>query len=407
VKLFAALGPGDIVAVHRAQINGATFDHGTQYTFSGQLLEYCREQGIETLAVSNNRRVDSLRDGLLQVENRPRIFEKHGGMLYHLSRIAYALYLVVRACRFRADLATIDSGSAHYFALSLFRLVGIPIVVNFHNVLWPNGFEPKGRTARLVRALDGLFFRSIVRATTGISPECGRQARQLAGCALPFFEFRSQYRNGEFQPAAHDRDRSPFFVIFVGRIEKSKGVLDIPSIAEGISKRSSVQVLFEVCGSGGALPELKLVVAEKGLSDVVRVHGRVPRAELFELYSRAHAVIVPTRSNFGEGLPAVCAEAVLSSLPIVTTRLSNAIPVLGPAIIEAEPENIDSYASAVLKLAEDPITYNRLRNACPDCARQFVDRYQGYPAALDRLIAYIFPKWKLLTNYDPLFARLS
>ena len=73
-------------------------------------------------------------------------------------------------------------------------------------------------------------------------------------------------------------------------------------------------------------------------------------------------------------MPAVCAEAVQAGLPIITSRLSNAIPVLGEAIIEAQPESIESYASAILTLAGDRRIYGKLQNACPDCARQFFDR---------------------------------
>src|SRR5262249_27968005 len=135
MKLFTALGRGDIVAAHRVQTSQVAFQE-TQFILSGQLFEYCCERGIDTLALSYNQRADSLCDGPLQIENRPRIFEHSGGALYHLSRIAYAIYLAIRARRFGADLAIIDSGSAHYFALASFRLFRIPVAINFHNVLW-------------------------------------------------------------------------------------------------------------------------------------------------------------------------------------------------------------------------------------------------------------------------------
>ena len=66
--------------------------------------------------------------------------------------------LAAWARRFRAEFAIIDSGSAHYFALSLFRFLGIPVAVNFHNVLWPNGYKPEGAVARAILWLDGWFF---------------------------------------------------------------------------------------------------------------------------------------------------------------------------------------------------------------------------------------------------------
>lgn len=408
MKLFTALGPGDIVAAHRAQMSGQPFSRETSIVFSGQVLEYCREKRIEVLALSCNSRADSMSDGELRIENKPRWCEKCGGVRYHLSRIAYAFYLALRAWRFRADLAIIDSGSAHYFALAAFKLIWIPVVINFHNTLWPNGFEPTDGVGRFVLQLDGWFFRHIVAATTGVSTECGRQVRQLARRQVPFFEYRTQYRCDEFPSAPRgDGGRNPFRVIYIGRIERNKGVFDIAAMAQHLRDRSQTPVLFDVCGQGSALEELKEFVTKNKIDDLVRIHGRVSRTELFQRFQRAHAVIVPTRSNFCEGLPAVCAEALLFGLPIVTSRLSNAIPMLSPAIAEAQPENIESYAGAILGLAADHAAYDRLCAACPELAAQFCDRSKSYPAALDRLIGHLLSTWKPLSDYGPLFARLG
>jgi glycosyltransferase involved in cell wall biosynthesis len=388
MKLFAALGPGDIVAAHRAQICGKAITSETSIIYSGQLFEYCREQGIETLALSYNNNIDCLHDGLLHLENQPRRFEKSGGIRFHLSRIAYALYLAVRARRFGADLAIIDSGSTHCFALAVFRLLGIPVAIDFHVTLWPNGFEPKRPLAQLIRVLNAWFFRRVAVGAVGVSPECG------------------QFRSEGFKSGLREHDRNLFRVIFVGRAERNKGVFDVAAMAQRLRSQSGIKIVFEVCGDGDALPQLRQTVEEKRLEDLVRIHGQLARPELLQVYARAHAVIVPTRSDFSEGLPKVCAEAVLSGLPIITSRLSNVIPLLEPALLEAVPDDVDSYVKAITKLANDSALYERLNAACRELARQFLDRSQSYPAAIDRLIACLFPGWKLLDSYEPLFDRI-
>jgi glycosyltransferase involved in cell wall biosynthesis len=404
LKLFAALGPGDIVGAHRAQMSGKPIISETSIIYSGQLLNYCREQNIETLAISYNSRFDSLRDGIFCIENRPRRWARAGGIKFHLSNISYAGYLAVRAWQFGADLAIIDSGSAHYFALAMFRVLGIPVAVNFHNTLWPNGFKPKQLVPRLLLSLDAWFFRRIAVGSIGVSPECGRQVRQLVGGELPFFEYRAQYHIEGFQFVQRDSERNPFHILFVGRVERNKGVLDIATMAERLRRKSTISVVFDVCGDGSALAELKRAINEKGVDDIVNVHGRLARPELLQMYARAHAVIVPTRSDFCEGLPMTCAEGILSGLPLITSRLSNVIPVLGPALVEAEPENIESYVLAILKLTEDRYLYEHLSAATPELARQFLNRAQSLPAAIDRLIAHVFQSWKPLNDYNLLFA---
>ena len=150
------------------------------------------------------------------------------------------------------------------------------------------------------------------------------------GCALPFFEYRGQFRSEGFQSEGPRCDRDPFRIIFAGRAERNKGILDIAAIAERLRERSQTKVLFEVCGGGGALTGAKANRRGQGAGDIVRIHGQLRRPQLLEVYARAHAVIVPTRNDFCEGLPKTCAEAVLSGLPIITSRLKNAMPVLGP-----------------------------------------------------------------------------
>jgi glycogen synthase len=405
MKLFAALGPGDIVGAHRAQMRGEPVLSETSIIFSGQLFEYCRERGIETLALSRHLRTDRLSDGLLRLENRPRWFERASGILYHFRGISYAIYLAMRARLFGADLAIID-GNAHAFALTLFQLLGIKVAVNFHNTLWPAGHAPAAATARLVLWLDAYFFRRIAVAVMGVSPECGRQVKQLARRALPYFEYRGQFRREGFDLRRPAYDLDPFRVAFVGRVEVVKGALDIPMIAEQTLKRSSRPILFEVCGDGSALPALKHMIGEKNLGEAVQIHGRLSRPDLLQVYGRAHALIVPTRDEFQEGFALVCAEAVLMGVPIITNSVVPAFEVLREACIEAETGNIVSYVDAILALSGNPILYAQLVNACPRLAQQFYDRSQSYAAAVDRLLAYVFPDWKLSANYEPLFDRI-
>jgi glycosyltransferase involved in cell wall biosynthesis len=406
MKLFVALGPGDIVAAHRAQMRGEPVLSETSIIFSGQLFEYCRERGIETLALSRHLRTDRLSDGPLRLENRPRLFERAGGILYHLGNIAYAVYLAVRARLFGANLAIIDFGSTHPFALTLFRWLGISVAVNFHNTLWPAKHAPEAATTRLLLRFNAYFFRRFAVAAMGVSPECGRQVKQLAGRALPYFEYRGQFRREGFNLPRREYGLDPFRVAYVGRVEMSKGALDIPLIAEQALKRSNRPIVFEVCGDGGALSALKCMVGEKNLGEAVQIHGRLSRPDLLQVYRRMHALVVPTRTDFAEGFALVCAEAVLAGVPIITNSVVPAFEVLREACIEAETGNIASYVDAVLTLSGNPVLYARLVNACPRLAQQFYDRSQSYPAAVDRLLAYIFPDWKLSACYEPLFDRI-
>lgn len=406
MRLFATLGPGDIVDGHRRQQAGEAFTGETSILFSEQLSEYCKLAGIELLALSYHVRADRVDDGPIHLENSPKPLARRGGPLFHLSQLLYALRLVRAARAFGAHLALIDSGTTHYFLLWLFRLAGIRVVVNFHNVMWPQGFQPRRPLARLIRTLDGVFFRHGLAGVTGCSPECGRQADVLAARRLPYEEWRGQFRREDFAPQLADPASSPFRLLFVGRVEENKGALDLVEIARRLADRAPGRATIDICGEGTALPALRSRIAESGLNDMLVAHGRLERPAIVAAYARAHAIIVPTRGSFCEGMPLVCAEAVIANRPIVTSVLSNAIPVLGPAIAEVAPEDIDGYADAILALADDPAVYRRRADACAGLAEPFFDPGRSYPAAIDRLLARLALK-RSLSSYDDVFARLT
>ena len=173
LRLFAALGPGDIVGTARLRLLGGDIPE-TSVALRSSFLGYCQTNKIWTLGISSNQQSDEIEIGYVRAENRPKPAWGSSGIRYHVALLVYALTLAVRARRFRADIAIIDSGTTHYFALAVFRLLGVPIAVNLHNVLWPVGYEPTGVNA-VVRKLNRWFFQKLASGAIGCAPECENQ----------------------------------------------------------------------------------------------------------------------------------------------------------------------------------------------------------------------------------------
>ena len=390
MKLFLALGPGDIVGAARLRMAGQPAP-GISIPFSEQILEYCKGENIETLAISSHPRADALRDGDILIENRAKVFKNGGRIRLNLAALHYVLSLAFRAKRFGAELAIIDSGTAQYFLLAIFRLLGMQVAVNLHNVLWPVGFPPRKKSTQILRSLNAWFFRNIAAGATGVSPECERQFLNESHNRVPFFQYRAQYLIDGFHQAK-PYVGGPFKIACVGRAEESKGFLDVAEIAGRLQIRSKVPVVFHICGSGPAIPELKRIVQERNLGKNVIMEGHLERTALLKIYADLHAAIVPTRSTFCEGMPQVCAEAVLSGLPVITSPVSNAFDVIGPAIVRAKTDDIESYVSAICDLISDRKLQKEIRAQCPNLAKQFVDNSQGYGAATHRLVMALLSK---------------
>jgi glycosyltransferase involved in cell wall biosynthesis len=308
--------------------------------------------------------------------------------------VTYGLGLLRTALFFKADVALIDSGSAHYFVLTLFRLFGIRVVPILHNTLWPNGFPPAKLIPRLVMKLDSLiFWPRIPTAVIGVSPECERQVDSIRGKKhYPVYQIRAQFEPDYFKriPPAPPHELRPFRVMFIGRIDRIKGVFDILEMAHSIEHTNPGLVRWDICGTGRDFNELVRRHSEFKLDGIVSIHGWTSLDDLVEVYASSHASIVPTTSSFIEGLAMTAAEAILAGRPLVTNPVVPAIEVLRRACVPAITNDVPSHTGAVLRLATDAELYDRARLACFEYQKQFYDRTNGLTAVLHRaLSAYV------------------
>jgi glycogen(starch) synthase len=394
-RILYAAGPGNIIQAHNRWRAGEHDPTEVSITFSSQFADFCRDIDAAAYMVSYHGDKNLLHDGSFTLEHRPKPMPGATGIYYHVAEILYGLGLLATAFRFGANAAVFDSGTTHYFILSLFRLAGIKVVVVLHNTLWPAGFPPTGRVQRMIARLDALFFRYVPIGTIGVSPECIRQVEQLTGRShLPLYQIRAQFRREHFQaiPPPPPFDQRPFRIMYIGRADRNKGVFDILEMARKIEDRVPGRVRWELCGSGQDLEELTRRQQEMGLAKLVIIHGWTPRKDQPDIYARCHLSIVPTRSSFSEGFAMTAAEAVLAGRPVITNPVVPGLEVLRPACLEARTNDVDSYVGAILKLVDDPNLYRTFCEACPGLRDQFYDRERGLSAVLRRVIGKALPK---------------
>ncbi len=304
----------------------------------------------------------------------------------------YAASILWTALRYRPDAVIIDSGTTHWFLLAPLRIARIPVIASLHNVLWAPGFPPSRSARRLLLWLAGWFWRHIAQATICVSPECERQVHAIAGKPRGrVFQYRAQYRRSLFDSVAPrpPHELRPFRVLFVGRVEANKGVFDLLAMADRLNALLPRQFEWHICGHGTVSTELARQVHARGLDDVVFLLGKLDQGALRNEYGWAHLVVVPTRSDIGEGFSMAAAEAVLAQRPVVSSKVTAAIDVLGDAFVVAQPDDVESYVAAIRRLAEDRAEYDRRAAACMAAQQQFLDPENGLRVALARAIASV------------------
>ena len=87
--------------------------------------------------------------------------------------------------------------------------------------------------------------------------------------------------------------------------------------------------------------------------------GKLDQQEMLAAYEWSHIVVVPTTADFAEGLNKVAVEGVLAGRPVLASRYSHALDVLGRAVIEVDPDRPNSFVEAITKLMDDPDYYCR------------------------------------------------
>jgi glycosyltransferase involved in cell wall biosynthesis len=242
---------------------------------------------------------------------------------------------------------------------------------------------------RIIATFDSLFFRYAPLGIIGVSPECIRQVEQLTkGKHQPIYQIRAQFRREYFRviSAPPPHNQPPFRIMFMGRITRDKGVFDILEMARRVEAQRKGRVRWEIHGVGPDLDELRRLQGELGLKETVFIYGWTSPQDGQNVYARSHVSIVPTRSNFCEGLPMAAIESVLAGRPIITSPVNPALEVLRPACVEAQTDDIASYVRAILGLIDDPDQYETLCKACSPLQEQFYDPEQGLNAALKKVL---------------------
>jgi glycosyltransferase involved in cell wall biosynthesis len=286
-------------------------------TYSSQFFESCRRLGRRGIVSFPGEAGQEL--AARGMAAYPRPYRKmRSGLLFHLQRVRAGLRLLARILRSGASDVILMDGVTYFICVAPARLFGVRLYMSFHTEL----YDPRSRVHRAVWRVDGWAMRNHCSGYLAVSPVVAEQIRAVTrNSAAPIFNFHGTYSPALFAGfQAKEAAGSPFRVYFGGRIEREKGVFDLLEIADRLAL-DGYEVIFDVCGTGGGIGELRRLVSARRLGDRVHVHGDCSRDKLLHYLQACDAVIVPTRTSFREGLSKALAEAALSCRPAVTSEV--------------------------------------------------------------------------------------
>jgi glycosyltransferase involved in cell wall biosynthesis len=141
-------------------------------------------------------------------------------------------------------------------------------------------------------------------------------------------------------------------LLFVGRLEVDKGARELIQAAEGLRLRG-LPFRLRLVGGGPLFDDFSARLKDKPLGANVQIVGLVSsKADLMRFYRDAHIFIFP---SYHEGFPRVLYEAMINSLPIITTMVGGISGRMfdGVNCIGISAKSADSIVLAVERLTNN------------------------------------------------------
>jgi glycosyltransferase involved in cell wall biosynthesis len=110
------------------------------------------------------------------------------------------------------------------------------------------------------------------------------------------------------------KNRKPYFFLFLGRLGKRKGVTDLVRAIREVKKVIPEVKLF--CGGDGEIEAVRNEIESFDLSRNVEVLGWLDSAQKQRLFQECACLILP---SYGEGLPMAILEAMSVGLAVIAT----------------------------------------------------------------------------------------
>ncbi len=156
-------------------------------------------------------------------------------------------------------------------------------------------------------------------------------------------------------------------VLYLGRFDNLKGVIDIPDIAE-IAKKEIPGITFILAGSGETEPVTERIKA-LGLEDTVILPGWIRGEEKEKLLQESAIFLLPSHM---EAMPMSILEAMGYALPIVSTEVGGI-----PQVVQKDyngkllkPTDSKAMAEAVIGYLSDRDSWERASNASFEIAKK-------------------------------------
>ncbi len=164
------------------------------------------------------------------------------------------------------------------------------------------------------------------------------------------------------------KDKSGKSLLFVGRLEKYKGIQDVVGMMPALLASEPDVRLTIVGGDSGFRQELEGLSKRLGVSDNIVFTGEVSSEDLLKKYREADIFVLPSRM---EGFGIVLLEAMASGLPCVAYSIPSVRTLIEHGKTGLLAENEKEFFESILCLLKNDCIRSRIRES----GLEYVKRY--------------------------------
>lgn len=262
-----------------------------------------------------------------------------------------------------------DTGYSGLTAVTIGKLLGIPVVISSHGVRHKTIQESlnskiKNTIVRIEKSIDTFTTKRADEVLSDnntindyMSKLSGRHVDTLPiPIDLEVFKFSKSNRELiRKELGIEDKDK---IIGYVGRFAPEKNLLTlIAAVAKLVSKHSEIRLML--VGDGPMILELKNYVQTLNISDKVIFYG--VRQDVNRILSGFDIFVLP---SLIEGMSVALLEAMATGCPIVCSKISTNEELVshGKDGILVDPNSIEDFEGSILQILEDDKLRNNLKN---------------------------------------------
>src|SRR6266498_670568 len=180
---------------------------------------------------------------------------------------------------------------------------------------------------------------------------------ELKGKTPNLHEVRTTTLNkGDFYLRPNTCLSKPYRLLYVGRMDRSKGLLQMAEAVSILVERGE-DVTLDLVGwqehGDPICEEIRMFANAKNVADRIRFLGPHPVGpELFKYYQQADIFLIASFAS--EGFPRTIWEAMANSLPVIATKVGSIPAFIEGAAELIPPGRVEALADAVAKLIHHP-----------------------------------------------------